>query len=83
MGEVLQVEKGEIHTRNMIGRLVEEAKQNDLSEIDVSNVEFVSRSVADEIVHQMDEHQVEFRGMSGDVKKMVEIVKQDQNLPPA
>jgi anti-anti-sigma regulatory factor len=83
MSDVIKVKEASIDTRRRVERLVGRAHSNDCSTIDLSNVEFVSRSVADEIVHQMDREMVHFEGINGDVAKMVDIVRQNGEPQPA
>lgn len=74
MNGVLQVQETTINTRRRAEEIVTEARERDCTTIDLQNVEFISRSVADELVHQVESTDVELVGLSGDVKIMYEVV---------
>lgn len=81
MSDVIEVKEASINTRRHVERLVGKAHSKGCSTIDLSNVEFVSRSVADEIVHQRERDMVDFEGLEGDVAKMVSIIEDKQPKP--
>lgn len=83
MSDEIQVQEASINTRRHVERLVGKAHSQGCSTIDLSNVEFVSRSVADEIVHQMEREMVEFEGLEGDVAEMVQLIKERGEPKPA
>ena len=63
-----------IITRRYAEQVSEEARKSGCSAIDLSNVDSISRSVADEFVHQTNNSDLSLTGQTGDVKKIIEIV---------
>lgn len=68
------ISEDSIITRRYAKRIADEARTKDCSAIDLSNVESISRSVADELVHQTNDSDLRLTGMSGDVRKIIQIV---------
>lgn len=74
MSDVLRIEAETITTRRRARQLAIEAVDRDLRGLDLGNAEFVSRPVADELVHQADEHALDRRGADGPVASMIEVI---------
>lgn len=74
------IDETSINTRRRAESLAAAARESGCSAIDLSNVEFVSRSVADELVHQSIEHDLHLTGLDGDVRVMVDAVR-EQGTP--
>jgi hypothetical protein len=55
---------------------MKEARAGGYRTLDLSNVEFVSRSVADEFLHLSDEFEIELDGLHGDARSMIEVVSE-------
>jgi hypothetical protein len=70
----LVVEESTIVTRRRAERLAEEAISNHCSVLNLASVGFVSRSVADELVHQREQNGLELRELTGDVEVMVNAI---------
>lgn len=64
-----------ITTRRRAEAIADSAVSEGCRILDFSHVEFVSRSVADEFIHQASSHDIEFRGRSGDVIRMFEMIE--------
>lgn len=80
MSEKYVVEESSIITRRRAGQLVSDARESECSAIDLSNVDSISRSVADELVHQTMDSELALMGLTGDVRKMVEIITKSDGL---
>jgi len=74
MSDIYKVEQESIHLRRQAKKIVEQAAKEGCSTIDLSAVEFVSRSVADELIHRSEQHDVDLVGLEGDVDMMIEAV---------
>ena len=74
MSDIYKVEQESIHLRRQAKEMVDNAAEEGYSTIDLSAVEFVSRSVADELIHKSEQHDVELVGLEGDVDMMIEAV---------
>jgi anti-anti-sigma regulatory factor len=74
MSAVYEIQDAAIHTRRRAEQIAEEAKDCNCTEIDLSGVEFVSRSVADELFHQSEEYDLQLVGLQEEVRKMVQAV---------
>lgn len=74
----------DIRTRSFFRRDIEQLighKKDDIV-LDFQNVEFISRSVADEICNLLQDYpSIKVDGMSGDVEKMYKIVQDGRNKP--
>lgn len=75
MVDELKIQSETISTRSRAVELAQTARSKGFSVIDLSEVEFISRSVADELVHQTEKNDLELCGLHGDVKAMVDIVQ--------
>jgi hypothetical protein len=75
------VEKTVVSTRRQARRIAVEADQSGVSTLDFSPVDFVSRSAADEFVHQSEKRSLELRGLGGDVATMIDAVRDDSAAP--
>lgn len=73
----------DIRTRLFFRRHIDAAvKPEDFAVLDFSGVEFVSRSVADEMVNILiDYPKTQIIGLSGDAGKMFDVVKSGRNKP--
>ena len=76
MGPALSIDGSAIVTRKRAERLVDEACTNHNSVLDLTTIEFVSRSVADELLHQQEERGVELRGLDDQVGEIVDAVSE-------
>lgn len=74
MNDNIKIKETSINTRRRAKTIAENAIENGYDAVDLSNVEFVSRSVADEFVHQAEEKDLEIVGQEGDVEKMFNVV---------
>ena len=74
MTRIYTVRESSLTTRRAIANLVEEVLEAGYDVIDLSEVEFISRSVADELVFQSEVRDIKLQGLSGDVKKMIAAV---------
>lgn len=74
----------DLRTRSFFRRDIEKASclYNGDVELDFNNVNFMSRSVADELCNILEDHSlIKVSGMSGDVKKMYDIVVRGRKNP--
>lgn len=76
MNDTLKIKAESVTTRSRARDIAEEAASEGYQSIDFSTVEFVSRSVADEFVHQAEEHNLELRTQSGPVDRMFKAVRE-------
>lgn len=63
-----------LSTRDKAKEIAREAEQRG-QPIDLSDVEFVSRSFADEIIKQAEKRGLKIVGATGDVEKMLAVVR--------
>lgn len=70
----LEIEADSLITRNRAQEIAEEAIEGDYSALDLSNVEFISRSVADELLHYHKEHDLGLNNVQEDVDEMLSAV---------
>ena len=82
MTDKYQVKETTINTRRRAEQLAERATSEGCSVLDLTGVEFISRSVADELVHQSQANGLELVGLTGDTKKMVDIVADSETAVP-
>lgn len=75
MGKKYIIDEDSIITRRAAEGFVEQARKNRCSAIDFSNVESISRSVADEFVHRTKDSNLSLTGLSGDVQTVINIVR--------
>jgi anti-anti-sigma regulatory factor len=75
MNDVFRVDETTITTRRRARELAAEADSRDVAAIDLGDVEFVSRSVADELVHQAREHSFDLHGAEADVATMIDAIR--------
>ncbi|MDE7402756.1 MAG: STAS-like domain-containing protein [Muribaculaceae bacterium] len=74
----------DIRTRLFFRKHIDDimSRNNPYVIFDFSGVEFISRSVADEIFNiQLDYNRIKIMGLEGDVKKMYEVVRQGRISP--
>ena len=69
------VEEESIHTRRRARDIIESASGQGYSAIDISNLEFISRSVADELIQGSIEHDLDLINPSDEVEQMLDIVR--------
>lgn len=74
MSQQLSVDRSAIHLRRKAAEIVEEANELGCEAIDLSQVEFVSRSVADELLQKSEYHDIELIGLSESVDQMIDAV---------
>lgn len=74
MGLALSVDSSSIVTRSYARELAIEAHEDHESVLDLTNVEFVSRSVADELLSQRERLDLEFRGLDDEAGEMIDAV---------
>lgn len=62
-------------------RHIKEKIENSEDEIvDLEDVEFISRAVADELCHQVDNNNIRIINADGDVKEILWIISEDQDI---
>lgn len=81
MSRVLKIDETAINTRRRAEQIAQRARLREYSAIDLSNVEFISRSVADELVHQSMQHDLELCGLNDEVSAMVDAVSGKTGTP--
>lgn len=64
-----------LSTRKKAKEIARDAERQGMQEIDLTGVEFVSRSFADEIVKQADERGLKIVGADEDVERMLDVVR--------
>lgn len=64
-----------LSTRDKAKKIAREAERKGRGEIDLTGVEFVSRSFADELIKQADERDLEIVGVDDEVAKMLDVVR--------
>lgn len=69
-----KVNEDSIATRNRANQIIQEARKNGYTTVDLSGVEFVSRSVADELAHHKAESDIELQGLQDSVEAFVRAV---------
>jgi len=74
MNEAHEVSASAIQIRRNATKIMENAHESGCSSVDLSRVEFVSRSVADELIHRSKMYDIELIGLEGDVKTMISAV---------
>lgn len=74
MSDPYVVDSESIITRNRARVIAREARQLGARQVDLSSVRFISRSVADELVHQSDEHGLIYTRLSPEVEQMMSAV---------
>ena len=83
MSDSFPIKANSIIARKKAAKLAEEAMNNGFSTIDLSQVEFVSRSVADELVHYREEYDLEYSGVQNEVEAMIKAVGERGPAAPA
>lgn len=76
----VEIKADTITTRRKAAQVVEEATDSGASVIDLSEVEFISRSAADEFLAVATDD-IEIVGAKDDVKRMLDAVKQTAKAP--
>lgn len=74
MKNVMTVNTKTLSTRQKAKRLVQEAHASGNAVLDLSNVEFMTRSVADELRYFEDQGEIELQGLRGPVREMYQVV---------
>ncbi|MEZ3115242.1 hypothetical protein RYH80_04815 [Halobaculum sp. MBLA0147] len=77
MTEVVSVDDDSVSTRRYAREIAEDAAANGADALDLTGVEFVSRSVADELLHQSERRNLELRHAEGEVAEMLNAVRGD------
>lgn len=77
MTKVVSVNDDNLSTRRYARRIAEEAADDGADALDLAGVKFVSRSVADELLHQSERRDLELRHAEGDVAAMLDAVGGD------
>ena len=75
MTDTLKIKAESVTTRSRARDIAEHAASEGYQSIDFATVEFVSRSVADEFVHQAEKHNLELQTYSGPVTQMIDAVQ--------
>lgn len=75
MTDTIKIDETSLSTRRYARGIVESAVEEGADALDLGRVEFISRSVADELVHQSSEHDIEIRFAEGDVRAMLDAVR--------
>ncbi|WP_058826719.1 hypothetical protein [Haloferax sp. Q22] len=70
-----------INTRSYAEEVVKEAIKKGCTTLDLSKVEIISRSAADELHHYERTNEVEIVGLNGEPAQMYDIVKRDDPVP--
>lgn len=74
MTDVMAVNEETLSTRQKAERLVQEAHQQDCTALDLTSVEFMTRSVADELRYFQERGEIELQGLNGSAKEMYDVV---------
>lgn len=82
MSEPYVVNQDAISTRNRAKSIARKVTHGNHDQLDLSEVEFVSRSVADELVKQSESSGFELKGMDGDVEDMFDLVQRGRKAAP-
>lgn len=82
MSDSLKIHQDAVSTRNKARSISEEVTDGGHESLDLSNVEFISRSVADEFVQQSQSKDFDLVGAEDDVADMIEIVKRGRQAAP-
>lgn len=82
MNDRLKVDGISINTRRRVEQLVEEAQREGHSTIDLSEVEFMSRSVADEFVHHKIESDIQLCGLQEPIRDLIDAVEASKKVVP-
>lgn len=77
MNDVVCVNDESVSTRRYAREISENAADNGANALDLSRVEFVSRSVADELLHQAEQRNLELRNADGEVAAVLAAVRGD------
>jgi hypothetical protein len=78
MTDTLVVDETTLSTRQRAERLVQEAHENGCSTLDLTSVEFITRSVADEFRYFRERGEIEFTGLNGAAKEVYDVVSGQQ-----
>lgn len=76
MTRAMAVNEKTLSTRQKAEKLVKEAQQNHCGALDLTSVEFITRSVADELRYFEDQGEIELRGLHGATREMYEVVSE-------
>jgi len=74
MKNVMTVNTNTLSTCQNVKLLIQEVHASGNAVLDLSNVEFMTRSVADELRYFEDQDEIELQGLHGPVKKMYQVV---------
>lgn len=73
-----------VSSRDAIQRMLEQYSSTEEVVLDFQNVEFISRSVADELVHQKEKRNIKFINLNTSTEEMIHLVskkKKSTHLP--
>lgn len=65
-----------LSTRQKATQLVRDAHSQGYETLDLSNVEFMTRSVADELRYYADNGEIELSGLQGEAKELFDLVSE-------
>lgn len=74
MSESLIIGETCLSTRKKVQQIMERAHQDNYTILDLSQVGFISRSVADELRYYRDKDDIQIVGLNGSVKEMFDAV---------
>lgn len=63
-----------VSSRDAIQRMLEQHSSTEEVVLDFQNVEFISRSVADELVHQKEKRNIKFINLNSSIEDMIQLV---------
>jgi hypothetical protein len=71
----LKIEKSALHTRKYAQEMMEQADREGYPSVDLSNLNFISRSVGDELIYRSKMYGIPLENAQGDVKHMLEVIE--------
>lgn len=80
MTKVLAVQEDTLTTRQKAEQLVKEARDENCEALDLTGVEFMTRSVADELRYFQERGEIELRGLRGSAKEIYEVVSGQETI---
>lgn len=77
--KTLKIDKEALSTREKAKRIVKAAAEVGAKELDFSEVEFVSRSFADEVIEQADKLDIDIVNLRDSPKKVFNVIEKDND----
>lgn len=77
MSKVMRIDDESVSTRRYAKELAKRVDHDGADALDLSGVEFISRSVADELLHQSERREFELRNAESEVAAMLDAVSGD------